>query len=100
MLKPIKSEIDKLYLNLINASDDALKISDQYLDQLERDVTSVASMFDLSLKEKYLKMLSQENSKLIKEALNLKENPKNIDYISLMQQFLNVCPILDHPNKQ
>ena len=61
MLKPIKSEIDKLYLNLINASDDADKISDQYLDQLERDVTSVASMFDLNLKEKYLKEITHEN---------------------------------------
>jgi hypothetical protein len=61
VLKPIKSEIDKLYLNLINASDDADKISDQYLDQLERDVTSVASMFDLNLKEKYLKEITHEN---------------------------------------
>ena len=29
-----------------------------------------------------------------------KDKPKNIDSFSLMQQFLNVCPILDHSNKQ
>ena len=64
MLKPIKSEIDKLYLNLINASADVEKISDHYLEQLEKDVTAVGSMFDFYLKEKYVKTISEENQKL------------------------------------
>jgi hypothetical protein len=52
-LKPVKAEIDKLYLNLSNASAEDAEISDQYLEKLDRDVMAVVSMFDFNLKEKY-----------------------------------------------
>jgi hypothetical protein len=35
LLKPIKSEINNLNINLKNAYDDAEKISSQYLEQLK-----------------------------------------------------------------
>ena len=60
--------MDKLYLNVNNASAD--EISDQHLEQLDRDVMSVASMFDFNLKDKFLKQLSQENQKLEAELQN------------------------------
>ena len=63
--------MDKLYLNVNNASAD--EISDQHLEQLDRDVMSVASMFDFNLKDKFLKQLSQENQKLKAELQNSKK---------------------------
>ncbi len=70
VLKPVKTEMDKLYLNVNNASAD--EISNQHLEQLDRDVMAVASMFDFNLKDKFMKQLSQENQKLKVELQNFK----------------------------
>ena len=57
-------------------------------------------MFDLKLKEKFLKQLAQENQKLNQELSILKEKQIDSGIQSFMQQIFNVCPIMDHKNKE
>jgi hypothetical protein len=53
VLKPVKVQINNLFMKLINASAEEKQISDKYIKKLDKDVKEVASMFDPYLKEMF-----------------------------------------------
>ncbi len=100
ILKPIKVNIDNLYLKLINASEESAEITDDFLHKLDKKVKKFASINDFNLKEKYLHHLSQENQIFTQELSIMKDKQIDSGIQSSMQQIFNVCPIMHHKNKE